>query len=90
MASSVPRTVYLGTFISAPHPGPDAQLEIGAGAVLVSAEGVIEKCDWSVRSVEEARRLLGLEEEIVVRTLGEGEGNGFWFPGFVGESVLFR
>lgn len=89
MTSSVPRTVYLGTFISAPYPGPEAGLEIREGAVLVSAEGVIERCDWSVRLVEEARRVLGLGEEVAVRTLGGREGNGFWFPGFVGESVVF-
>ncbi|ERF69656.1 hypothetical protein EPUS_03648 [Endocarpon pusillum Z07020] len=83
MASSVPRTVYLGTFISAPHAGPEAGLEIRDGAVLVSAGGVIEKCDWSVRSAEEARAVFGVGEEVGVRTLGEGEGNGFWFPGFV-------
>ncbi len=91
MTSSIPRTIYLGTFISAPDPGPDAKLEIREkGALLVSAAGVIERCGWGVGSAEEARRLFGgLGEEVVVRTLSEGEGNGFWFPGFVGESFSF-
>ncbi len=90
-SSSIQRTIYLGTFISAPHPGPDAKLEIREGALLVSAVGVIERCEWGVRSAEEARRVFGLKEEevVVVRTLGQGEGSAFWFPGFVGESFLF-
>ncbi len=89
MASRIPRTIYLGTFISAPHAGRDAKLEVREGAVLVSSEGVIERCDWSLKSVEEARRVFGLEEETWVRTFARGDGNGFWFPGFVGEFVLF-
>lgn len=56
-------------------------------------EGVIERVDWTVESVEEARRSFGVDEE----REGEGKGEadvvdvvtcakeGFFFPGFVGE-----
>ena len=94
---TTPRTIYLGTFISAPDPGPTSSLCMRRGAVLVSAgpPGVIEKVDWTVRDGKEARVRFGLaggggegEGEVEVVELdvdGEGRGGRFWFPGFVGK-----
>jgi hypothetical protein len=92
IAPTTPRTIYLGTFISAPDPGPTSALCRRRGAVLVSPgpPGVIEKVDWTVtegEEEEEARVRFGVEgerDEVKVVKLDGGVGR-FWFPGFVGE-----
>jgi hypothetical protein len=91
IVATTPRTIYLGTFISAPDPGPTSALCRRRGAVLVSPgpPGVIEKVDWTVTEGDEAeaRVRLGVAGEgdaVEVVKLDGGVGR-FWFPGFVGE-----
>jgi hypothetical protein len=77
------QTIYFGRFISATKPD---ELSIRTGAVLVSStdgRGYIEKVDWTVKEPEDALDRFGVQASVVT-----SENEGFFFPGFIGKSVL--
>lgn len=80
------KALFYGRFISAP--GPE-ELLIQEGAVLVSGDdghGVIEKVDWDVKDLKGAMEGFGVKDGDV--RVYETGGEGFWFPGFIGEFLL--
>lgn len=81
------KTIYFGRFISTPTP---SELLIRSGAVLVGGEdgsAVIEDVDWAAQSAEEAKQTFEstADMDIVI-----GEGDGFFFPGFIGTGLSLR
>lgn len=74
-------TIYFGRFIDTPSA---TELRIRTGAVLVNTRdgtGIIQKADWTVNGPNDAASKMGVEAPII--TAG---ADGFFFPGFIGES----
>lgn len=85
------KQLFFGNFLT--HPTPST-MEIKIGAVLVSGadgHGVIEKVDWTVTSLEEAREKFTTGVDKLVT--GEGElkvyenRKGWFAAGFIGKSL---
>lgn len=77
-SASIPKTIYLGTFI---HCVTLSALEIGEkGAIGVNEKGIIEFVERNVSLQNVRERHEGWADAKVV----ELRGNGFFFPGFIG------
>jgi hypothetical protein len=79
--ASQQQTIYFGRFIDTPTP---TDLRVRTGAILVNAKdgtGKIQKADWTVTSANDAASKLGVKAPVMV-----AGNDGFFFPGFIGES----
>lgn len=75
---SIPKTIYLGTFV---HSVTLTELEIGEkGAIGVNEEGVIEFVERNVGLAHVHEKYGSYKDAKIV----ELTGNGFYFPGFIG------
>lgn len=82
--SSTKQQIFYGRFISTPD---STTLSIRSGAVLVTSDngkGYINATNFNITRPEDAAAALGADSDV---TVFQAPDNGFFFPGFIGESA---